>query len=89
MHIVVAASCGTHAPPALAAFHADAPTSPTSPTSTACLRAKRHWPLLDVRSLGHLARFHRDAMLQSGAHALPHLEEEYKLFQEVVAACRA
>ena len=88
MHIVVAASCGTHAPPALAAFHADAPPPPPPPP-TACLCAQNHLPLLDVRSLEHLARFHRDAMLQSGAHALPHLEEEYKLFQEVVAACRA
>ena len=81
MRIIVAAR-----PSALAAFHADAPTSPNS---TACLRAQSHWPLLDVRSLEHLARFHRDAMLQSGAHALPHLEEEYKLFQEVLTACRA
>jgi hypothetical protein len=44
---------------------------------------------LDVASLEHLARFHRDAMLQSGAHALPHLAEEFALFQEVLAACVA
>jgi len=39
--------------------------------------------------LQHLARFHRDAMLQSGAHALPHLRDEFALFQEVLEVCRA
>ena len=44
-----------------------------------------HWPLLDIGGLEQLARFHRDAMLQSGAHALQHLAEEFDLFQEVLA----
>jgi hypothetical protein len=55
--------------------------------AAACLRARSYWPLLDVARLGQLARFHRDAMLQSGAHALPHLAEEFALFQEVLAVC--
>ena len=53
----------------------------------ACLRARSRWLLLDIRALEPLARFHRDAMLQSGADALPHLTEEFALFQEVIAAC--
>jgi hypothetical protein len=53
------------------------------------LRARVHCPLLDIGALEQLARFHRDAMMQSGAHALPHLAEEFDLFQEVLAMCIA
>jgi hypothetical protein len=52
----------------------------------ACLRARCHWPDLDIRSLKPLARFHRDAMMQSGAYALQHLADEFALLQEVLAA---
>ena len=53
------------------------------------MRARVHCPLLDIGALEQLARFHRDAMMQSGAHALPHLAEEFDLFQEVLAMCIA
>jgi hypothetical protein len=66
-------------------------TPPPSPTPhysvlLACLRARCHWPDLDIRSLKPLARFHRDAMIQSGAYELQHLADEFALFQEVLAA---
>jgi hypothetical protein len=59
----------------------------THALTAACMRAKSHWPHLEVKGLEQLARFHRDAMLQSGAHALPHLAEEFALFQEVLTVC--
>ncbi len=42
---------------------------------------------MNIGGLQQLARFHRDAMLQSGAHALQHLTEEFELLQEVLVIC--
>jgi hypothetical protein len=67
-------------------FNPSPPPPPPPPLRAACLRARCHWPDLDLRSLKPLARFHRDAMMQSGAHGLQHLAEEFALFQEVLAA---